>query len=146
MWPFRRRKPKRDLFHFEDGGGNKRAADPLACWRGMMNHVEYRHEVHPKQVHEGDQESLEITLRMVQDVFEVEEWGEDTPNGLTQGEMLDLLISFIEYVSDVKKNTSLSATAPPPTESTSPESSKPTPSDSSPSTSSRPEATSETPT
>jgi hypothetical protein len=143
-WLFRR-KPRRDLFHFTDGEGTKRTADPLACWRGMMNHAEYRHDVHPKQVDEGDQEALEITLRMIQDVFGVEEWAEDTPEGLTQGEMLDLLISFIEYTSDVKKNTSLSATPPPPTESTSPESNEPTPSDSSPSTSSKPAPTSETP-
>ncbi len=114
------------LFRFHDGRG-WRAIDPLLAVMALNEHQEYRGDLHPRLVEQGDPEAIQITLRAVKQVFAVEDYEPATRLGLTLGEQLHLLYTFSRYLELLKKSTAPWPTAPRSTASTSDRSTAPDP-------------------
>ena len=116
----------RDIFRFWDGEEDRGIA-PLRAYRALLAHPDFDWEVHPGLIDQMDSEDAhlrdmaiqasELTVQAVRDVFGVRPWTDQTP-GLTESEMISLLIGFVDYLVGVKKNTSPSPTSPPPMEPT----------------------------
>ena len=138
------RRTARQLFEYWDGA-KKRHADPMRVFRAIKDDPEYREDVHPQGVDDGDPEAIDVTLRCVRRVLGVGEWSEGKP-GLTELETLQLFVQFHEYLDHLKKNISPSQTPPRPTEWTSQDSSEKTTSNTSGSGSTESDPTCEPPT
>jgi hypothetical protein len=102
FWPFKA-KPKRLIFNYHDGT-RERNDDPLAIRSRLDNHPTYRFDVHPVLAEKGDAAAFEIVLAAICDAFKVERYNPDTKSGMTQTELVQLLIKFGEYLESVKKN------------------------------------------
>ena len=111
---------RRRIFRFWDGS-RWRAVDPLRAWRLLWNHPTCSPEkdfgpatgAHPDKFEPDAQDRV---LGMIQDMFGVKPWSEDTP-GLTIDETLNLLWDFIRYMNDLKKKPNTTPTMSAPTES-----------------------------
>lgn len=114
------------LFRYHDGRRWK-AIDPLVAVMALQEHREYRGDVHPKLIEQGDPEAIQITLRAVKEVFAVEDYQPASRRGLTLGEQLHLLYTFSRYLELLKKSTVPWPIAPRSTESTSPHCTAPEP-------------------
>jgi hypothetical protein len=99
------------LFRYHDGS-KWQAIDPLVAVMGLSDHPQYRADLHPRLVEQGDQEAIQITLKAVKDVFRVEDYDHRTRRGLTLGEQLQLLYTFSRYLELLKKSTDLSPISP----------------------------------
>jgi len=99
------------LFRYHDGS-QWQAIDPLLAVIGLGEHPQYRGDLHPRLVEQGDQEAIQITLRAVKDVFRVQDYDRTTRLGLTLGEQLQLLYTFSRYLELLKKSTDLSPIPP----------------------------------
>jgi hypothetical protein len=99
------------LFRYHDGA-QWQAIDPLVAVIGLSEHPQYRGDLHPRLVEQGDQEAIQITLRAVKDVFRVQDYDRNTGLGLTLGEQLQLLYTFSRYLELLKKSTDLSPIPP----------------------------------
>ena len=99
------------LFRYHDGS-QWQAIDPLVAVIGLSEHPQYRGDLHPRLVEQGDQEAIQITLRAVKDVFRVQDYDRNTGLGLTLGEQLQLLYTFSRYLELLKKSTDLSPIPP----------------------------------
>jgi len=99
------------LFRYHDGS-QWQAIDPLVAVIGLSEHPQYRGDLHPRLVEQGDQEAIQITLRAVKDVFRVQDYDRTTRLGLTLGEQLQLLYTFSRYLELLKKSTDLSPIPP----------------------------------
>lgn len=125
-WLSSRRESGRDIFQYWDGS-RKRGIDPLTAYRALLAHPTFDWEVHPGLIDAIDSddsqtrvmaiEASEITVQAVRDVFGVVPWTDTTP-GLTEAEMIGLLIGFVDYLVGVKKNSSPTLTSPEHTEQT----------------------------
>lgn len=122
-WLSSRRESGRDIFQYWDGK-RKRGIDPLHAYRSLLAHPTFDWEVHPGLIDEIDSddahtrnmaiEASEVTVQAVRDVFGVNPWTDNSP-GLTESEMIGLLIGFVDYLVGVKKNSSHTRTTPEPT-------------------------------
>lgn len=107
------RSQDRDIFRFWDGKDN-RGIDPLWAYRALLAHPDFDWEVHPGLIDQMDSDdrslrdlavqASELTVQAVKDVFGVRSWTNEAP-GLTESEMIGLLIGFVDYLVGVKKNT-----------------------------------------
>jgi hypothetical protein len=120
-----RPKSSTKLFAFFDGA-KWRSADPLAVIYALQKHPTYNDAKHFRLMLDGDQESIEIAVQAVCDVFSVKPYDPETRTGLTIAERVGLLREFAVYVDTVKKNINTTATTPQFTESISSESAEPT--------------------
>lgn len=118
-WRQRRREKARQIFKYWDGAKD-RAADPISIARAIDTHPTLDLDKHVKLAMAGDNESHQIIVTAVREVFGVSQWTESTP-GLTERECFDLLDSFAEYIEGLKKNSNPFPTDAPPMESPAPE-------------------------
>lgn len=94
----------RGLFQFSDGV-NLRAVDPISVIEAMEAHEQYRFDIHPQQVAEGDKEAIGITVDAVRKAFAVPAFTKVGVPGLTNNECLQLLNAFSLWVAAQKKST-----------------------------------------
>lgn len=102
FWPFRKRNP-RFIYTYWDGK-KQRQDDPLAIRYRLDTHPTYRFDVHPVLAEKGDMAAYEIVLSAICDAFLVKRFDPATGTGLTQTELVGLLIDFGSYLESVKKN------------------------------------------
>jgi hypothetical protein len=121
----------RAIFSFWDGSQN-RAADPLTAWRALRAHKEFDPERDIEGIRQDNEESLNYTLAAVREAFGVKAFAD---GGLTEAETLALLVQFMGYIGQVKKNISPPQISPPSTEAGSSETSTTKPASGSTSTS-----------
>jgi hypothetical protein len=95
----------------------------MAKFRAIHADPEFRADVHPQMAEEGDGEAIGVLLRMMQRVFDVQAFSEETESGLTEGEQIALYIQFCAYIESLKKTISRSPTLPPSVEESTSESS-----------------------
>lgn len=108
------------LFVYWDGS-RRRRIDPLRAFRALSAHPTYRPDVTPIMADAGDPEALATMLQAAQDVFDVRPFDEATGHGLTENEMLDLMVDFTIWLESKKKSMPTSPTSSGTTaESTSP--------------------------
>lgn len=112
-WIRWRLKKSREIFWFFDGF-KTRAVDPWKCRRLLFEHQTFNWESHPVLIDSGDAEAREITLSAIREVFGVRELNENG-DGLGEDETLGVLLQFVNYMADLKKNTSQSLISPPAT-------------------------------
>lgn len=124
-WFRRLFRSSRDIFWYWDGS-KQRAIDPIVAWHLVVNHEQYNHERHSAGVDRGDEESINVTCKCVQDVFGVKPFDPKSRSGLTVLEQLALLALFYGFLDTLKKTSDPKPTAPSSTESTSSESGEPT--------------------
>jgi len=132
------RESRRQLFRYWDGK-KKRRIDPLPAWRMMFDNPDCipDDDFGPATGvnAEGneiafDGEAQDRVLNMTRKMFGVKEWSESS-GGLTANETLDLLWSFMGYMSELKKRDDRTRTRPAPSASeSSPEETSPTSSES----------------
>ena len=121
------RKKERNLFAFQDGARKKRQADPLRVWQAIQDELGTDIKDVVIGAEKGDLESIDLVTKAVRKAFNVKEWSEETPEGLSLGELLGLFGEFLRFVDDVKKKrgplpsfqepTEPPKTSPPPSDS-----------------------------
>lgn len=102
IWPFKKR-PARFIYKYFDGT-KERCDDPLAIRHRLDTHSTYRFDVHPVLAEKGDAAAYEIVLTAICDAFQVSRFDSATGKGLTQTELIGLLVDFGNYLEAVKKN------------------------------------------
>lgn len=107
-----RRQRSRAVFRFFDGR-RTRAVDPWGIYVALETHPKYKHDL-AEFIRQGSIEETEIAVSAASEVFGVSRFKDD-PNGLTDGELVELLATFVLYTNDSKKkydrlSTSLPAT------------------------------------
>ena len=120
----RRLKKRRSLFRYWNG---KREVygDPFSIWRQILNHPKFNAETMAFLVDEGSEPETTICVEAMCEIFGVQRWDAETQTGLTDMEIIMLLDGFDNYLSTVKKNSSLGATSSPATASESSTSTEP---------------------
>ena len=108
----------RGLFAFHDGF-RIRTLDPIDVLNAMEAHKEYRFDLHPQRVRDGEKEAMDITVDAVRQAFGIPPFTAVRRPGLTQQECLRLLNAFVVYIATQKKSTEPIATSSPSTEATS---------------------------
>lgn len=94
---------RREIFAYFDGE-KKRRADPMVLLRGVITHKEFNLERHLPEIAEGDLNATDICVRMMREIFDLEEF--DDGVGLTERETVDLFWNFVGYLDSLKKSTS----------------------------------------
>lgn len=113
----KRSHPSRGLFSFSDGL-RIRSVDPIAVLNAMEAHKEYRFDLHPARVLEGEKEAMDITVDAVRQAFGIPPFTAPGRPGLTYQECLRLLNAFRVHIAVQKKSTELTATLSPSTAAT----------------------------
>lgn len=106
---------KRAFFRFHDGR-RWRYVDPFKAWRELNNHPDFDFASQLKFVDVGESDSTEACVKALCGVFAVERWNEQTGDGLTDWELLNVLDAFYQYCAAVKKNISPGPTESEPTD------------------------------
>ena len=94
----------RGLFRFSDGV-NFHTVDPIEILNAMEAHPEYRFDLHPGRVRDGEKEAIEITVDAVRTAFKVPAFTKVGTPGLTTQECLRLIGTFNCYCASQKKST-----------------------------------------
>lgn len=110
---------RREIFAYWNGVRLVRA-DPMPIYRGLMNHPKMEIDNHPQLI-DADDGSREIVLRAIREVFGVDEYDNETEEGLIESETINLLWSFFAWCNSKKKPTNTSPTLSEPAEKPSPE-------------------------
>lgn len=100
-WRRRRRRKSRAVFRFFDGR-RTRAVDPWKAYVDLHTHPKFTFDM-AVSIDEGDREDTEIAAAAAAEVFGVTRFQDDEQFGLTDGELVELLMSFSIYVADAKK-------------------------------------------
>ena len=95
----KRSRPSRGLFSFSDGH-RIRSVDPIAVLNAMESHKEYRFDLHPARVFEGEKEAINITVDAVRQAFGIPPFTATGRPGLTHQECLRLLNAFCLYIQN----------------------------------------------
>jgi len=95
---------RRPIFSYFDGTRYK-SIDPAVALRAIAAHPDYNPSVHPKMIDAGDEEAWDVMIGAACDVFKCHEFDPSTGKGLTQAELMRLMIDFADYVSFQKKST-----------------------------------------
>lgn len=113
-WLFNR---NRAIFRYWDGRKLRRI-DPMVVYRRLDSHPDFDWETTPVEVDAPSDAiagpALAATAEAVREAFEIPVY--DGKRGLTEGELTNLLIDYVEWLNALKKNTSEPPTSPPPTE------------------------------
>lgn len=88
--------------------------DPWQVYVALETHPKYRHDM-AEAIRAGEIEETEAAVAAASDVFGVARYKDD-PNGLTDGELVELLASFVIYTSESKKKYDLLSTSLPATD------------------------------
>jgi hypothetical protein len=113
----RRSHPSRGLFSFSDGY-RIRSVDPIAVLNAMEAHKEYRFDLHPARVLDGEKEAMDITVNAVRQAFGIPPFTAPGRPGLTHQECLRLLNAFRVHIAVQKKSTESIAISSPSTAAT----------------------------
>jgi hypothetical protein len=113
----RRSHPSRGLFSFSDGY-RIRSVDPIAVLNAMESHPQYRFDLHPARVLEGEKEAMDITVDAVRQAFGIPPFTAPGRPGLTHQECLRLLNAFRVHIAVQKKSTESTAISSPSTAAT----------------------------
>ena len=118
-WLLRRLQNRgRRIFKYWDGS-RQRACDPMVAARLLDAHEKFDWETTPKFIDVEDaklsDESMGITADAVRMAFGIPIY--DGSRGLTEAELVNLLIDFVTYLNELKKNIREPLTSPPNTES-----------------------------
>lgn len=113
----RRSHPSRGLFSFSDGF-RIRSVDPIAVLNAMEAHPQYRFDLHPARVLDGEKEAMDITVDAVRQAFGIPAFTSPGRPGLTHQECLRLLNAFRYHVAMQKKSTEPIAISSPSTAAT----------------------------
>lgn len=113
----RRKRRRRHLFHWRDGVGREHAADPILLWQALEADKDLDIETHGPLAAAGDIDAQLICARAAIRALGSQEFGPDRPAGLTIMEGLALLVSFVDFVAELKKNTAPWPTSQSPTDS-----------------------------
>ena len=112
----------RAIFHYWDGS-KYRTIDPMVAYRELDLHSEFDWETHPLLIDppEGESadtrlsvEAMGITADAVRTAFHVPLY--EDGRGLTEGELVNLLTEYAEWMNALKKNTRPLPISPEPTE------------------------------
>lgn len=95
----------RRIFKFWDGQ-RWTTVDPMVAYRGITGHKDYRSVEDPQLAEAGDDEAIQRMVQCARDVFAVKPYDGATGEGMTEGETVDLMVSFSLYLGELKKNTS----------------------------------------
>ena len=106
---------RRAIFRFWDGR-RIRGADPIAVLRALRADPEYDQEVHLPLVDAGDEEAIRIAANAVRRAFGVAAF---EAGGLSELELLGVLMDFITFTLALKKNTGPTPSSSEPFRSTS---------------------------
>jgi hypothetical protein len=109
--------PSRGLFSFSDGH-RIRSVDPIAVLNAMEAHPQYRFDLHPARVADGEKEAMDITVDAVRKAFGIPAFTAPGRPGLTHTECLRLLNAFRVHIATQKKSTESTATYSPSTAAT----------------------------
>lgn len=115
MWLPWRRKSKREIFEFRDGAGMLRRVDPLVVYNGLFTDEELRPEDHfamlePDAPEELQRKAQPVVARAARRLFGLASFSDDQETGVTDGEAIGTLISFVEWMSGQKKSTNTQPT------------------------------------
>lgn len=109
----RRTIGKRDLFAYSDGQQIKHG-DPFRIFRAIVNDPRIDIARDQPLIDVGAEPETSKAIQVLMDAFGVTHWDGET--GLTDWEILNLLVQFSEYMEALKKNTNSSATLSPTTD------------------------------
>jgi hypothetical protein len=93
----------RNIFQFFDGNRLRRI-DPAVAIRSLDRDPNFDWENDPPLIAFGDEKALARTVAAVQRTFGVQAMNETGTLGLTETESVELLISFVSYLDEQKKN------------------------------------------
>lgn len=120
-WLARRQDRKRSLFRYWDGRKWRRI-DPARAWREIDNHETVDLATMGPLVDEGKEPATTILIEAFCEVFSVQRYDDSTGDGLTDNDILSLVLQLQDYFNGLKKNTSTGPISP---ERTASESSQP---------------------
>lgn len=107
----------RAIFQFWDGKQD-RAADPMVIHRALLAHSEFNWETTPALIDVDNDhissDALRVTADAARKAFGVPEFAS---GGLTESELLQLLVQFSLYLTSLKKSTNPPQILPAATES-----------------------------
>lgn len=104
------------IFEFSDGTKLRRA-DPMRVWREIQNDPEFNVQTMSALVDAQAEPETSLCLKCLCRVFGVERFDERTGRGLTDGQLLNLLVDFEDYLDTLQKKTRRGPILPSPTES-----------------------------
>jgi hypothetical protein len=110
----RRRNRHRLLFRFWDGE-QERSADPYRLWRDLNNHPKINLEEIAPAIDEGREPETTTLIEAMAEVFGLKRFDSTTKAGLTDWEVLNLLVELDEYLLALKKNINIGPISPAPT-------------------------------
>lgn len=113
----------RAIFRYWDGS-RLRSIDPMVAYRALDSHNEFDWETHPLLIDPPEDapklniklsvEAMGITADAVRTAFDIPQY--KNGRGLTEGELVNLLTVFTEWMTALKKNTRPMPISPEPTE------------------------------
>jgi len=113
----RRRLMRRGLFPYYSGA-RERWADPFRVYRLLMNHATVNMETIGPEVDEGKEPATSQLVVALADIFDVKRWDDHDRTGLTDWEILQLMVDLEQFLDELKKTSDPGLTSSPPTEST----------------------------
>lgn len=125
-WRERRALARRQIFEYHDGT-HWRYADPFAVWRHLFHHPTVDILAVLPFAEQGKEPEASIALGVLCEVFGVQRWDEATRTGLTDLEILGLVVQFQVYLGSLKKSTDDGPISSPPLASASSPSPEPPP-------------------
>jgi hypothetical protein len=118
LWKrWRRRKAARARALFTYWDGRKwRYTDPFLAWRRLDNHKTLSLDSMAPLADAGKEPETTIMVETLCEVFNVTRWDETMATGLTDWQVLNLLVELLAYFQSLKKSISLGPTLPEPTD------------------------------
>jgi len=121
FWRRRRQRKAvqaRALFSYWDGT-RWRYTDPFLAWRRLDNHKTLSLDAMAPLADAGKEPETTIMVEALCEVFDVRRWDEATTTGLTDWQVLNLLVELEGYFEGLKKSINPGPTSPEPTDSAS---------------------------
>lgn len=111
MFGLKKRRSEKQIFRYFDGK-KERGADPIKTFRAILSHPKFNLQEHMASLMDDgpsadtavQTEASQIAVDSVREIFGLTGWSEDTPDGLTEIETLEVLADFIIYMDGLKKN------------------------------------------
>lgn len=94
---------RRGMFGFNDGK-HERWVDPISVMLAFENHPQYRADIHPNLVSQGNKEAISVLVDAVKHAFNVVDYSSPKLPGLTINEMIGLWQAFYDWVDMQKKS------------------------------------------
>ena len=102
------------LFQFFDGSKLRRV-DPMRVWREICADKEFNLQTMCELVDKQEEPETTYCLNCLCRVFAVERYDDATGTGLTDGQLLNLLVDFEDYLDRLQKKTRPGQILPSPT-------------------------------